>query len=409
MNFDNLLRWARENERILAICGSTILVMAGQGMTSPILPLYARSFGVSTAVVGLTITFFALARLVLNLPAGALADRRGRRLLLISGPIVLAVGMVGSGLAVSIWDLLAWRFVSGAGSALYMTAAQLYILDISAPDRRGRNLSYNAGALLAGVAIGPALGGIIAEFTNFRVPFLVVGVFSLSAAVYSYFRLEETLQPRAEPDPLESAQPTDTPEVAPPTFLHFGSFVALCAISFAMFSIRSGARGVLVPLLAIDEFGLSEGQLGAMLGATSLLGLVLIGPAGQAADRLGRKRTIVPTGFIAAAGTAAIVLSPTVAWLTASLFLLAFGTSLTGPAQYAFIADLTSEQGRGRALGLYRSAGDVGFLASPPLVGWIADTWSIDTALLLNGAVVAIAAMIMLVVAREPDAPTRAG
>ena len=158
--------WLRSNERILAICGSTILVMAGQGMTGPILPLFARSFGVSTAVVGLTITVFALARLVLNLPAGAWADRSGRRPLLISGPLILTVGMIGSGLSQTIWQLLVWRFVAGAGSALYMSAAQLYILDISTPDRRGRNLSYNAGALLAGVAIGPVIGGVVAQLTN---------------------------------------------------------------------------------------------------------------------------------------------------------------------------------------------------------------------------------------------------
>lgn len=378
--------------------------MIGQGMTGPILPLYARSFGVSTAVIGLTITFFALARLILNIPAGRLADSKGRRLLLISGPVVLAIGMVGSGLAFSIWDLLAWRFVAGAGSALYMSAAQLYILDISPPERRGRNLSYNSAALLAGVALGPAMGGIIAEVTNFRVPFLLVGVFALSAAAYSYFRLEESLAARPPGDTTDADQ-ADSDNAArtnASTFTHVPSFVALCAISFAMFSIRAGGRGVLVPLLAIDEFGLSEGELGVILGATSLVGLAMIGFAGQAADRIGRKRTIVPTGVIAAVATLALVVSPTVGWLTASLFLLAFGTAVTGPAQYAFVADITSDHGRGRALGLYRSAGDIGFLSAPPILGWLADQTSIGVALATNAAVVAVATLLMVVLSREP-------
>jgi MFS family permease len=60
--------------------------MAGQGVTGPVLPLFARDFGVATSTVGLTITFFALARLIFNLPAGYMADRFGRRLLLVGGP-----------------------------------------------------------------------------------------------------------------------------------------------------------------------------------------------------------------------------------------------------------------------------------------------------------------------------------
>lgn len=405
--------WFRTNERILAICGSTILVMAGQSMTGPILPLFARSFGVSTAVVGLTITLFALARLVLNLPAGAWADRSGRRPLLIWGPIILTIGMVGSGLSQSIWQLLAWRFVAGAGSALYMSASQLYVLDISTPDRRGRNLSYTSGALLAGVAIGPVIGGVVAQVTNLRVPFFVVGGFTLAAAVYSMLRLDETLG-AGEADERDGAEGTGSvpstedgskePESAPPALglvRHMPSFLAVCFVSFAMFTIRSGTRGVMVPLIGIDEFGLSEGELGSILGLTSLVGLALIGPAGQAADRLGRKRTIVPTGSLAAVGCVAVALAPTVGLLIGALLLLAFGTALTSPAQYAFVADLTEEKTRGRALALYRSAGDIGLLASPPLLGWIADGASIDAAILVSGLIVGTSAVAFAAFARE--------
>jgi len=378
--------------------------MAGQGITGPILPLYARSFDVSTATVGLTITVFAFARLLVNLPAGTMADRHGRRLLLVGGPLVLSLGMIGSGLSVTIWDLLAWRFVAGAGSALYMTGAQLYILDVSSPDRRGRNLSYNSGALLAGLAIGPAIGGIVAELTNFRVPFLLVGGLAVGAAAYSYLRLDESLGARRVPAPSSGDEPAPAPTWS---FLGSSTYLAICFMSLAMFATRSGTRATLVPLLGTDEFGLSEGELGALLGATASIGLILIGPAGFAADRIGRKRTIVPTGLAAAAGTFAIALSPSVAWLTASLFLLSFGTSVTGPAQYALVADIASEEQRGRALGVYRSAGDVGFLIAPPFLGWLSDATSIDTALVVNGCLVAGAALIVLVVAREPTRPFR--
>ena len=107
----------REHERLLMISISTVLVMAGQGVISPILPLYARQFGVGAAAVGLTLTVFALARLLLNVPLGLLSDRYGRRLLLVGGPVITAVGMIGSGLAPTFAQLLLWRFVAGRARA----------------------------------------------------------------------------------------------------------------------------------------------------------------------------------------------------------------------------------------------------------------------------------------------------
>ncbi len=118
-----LLQRLRASEELIILCGATFLVMAGQGVVSPVIPLYAKDFGVSAAAVGLTLTVFALARLIVNVPAGMIADRFGRRVLLVGGPMITSVGMIGSGLADSIGELLLWRFVAGAGSAFYMSGA----------------------------------------------------------------------------------------------------------------------------------------------------------------------------------------------------------------------------------------------------------------------------------------------
>ena len=65
-----LIERLRVEEKLLVLCGATFLVMAGQGVVSPVLPLYAREFGVGTTMIGLTITTFAAARLLMNVPAG---------------------------------------------------------------------------------------------------------------------------------------------------------------------------------------------------------------------------------------------------------------------------------------------------------------------------------------------------
>src|SRR3972149_8046176 len=80
-----VVRPLAENQTLLILCATTVVVMMGQGIISPVLPLYAQSFGVGTAMIGLTIAVFGAARLVVNLPAGVLSERYGRRLLLFGG------------------------------------------------------------------------------------------------------------------------------------------------------------------------------------------------------------------------------------------------------------------------------------------------------------------------------------
>ena len=120
----------RGNQRLLILCATTVIVMMGQGIISPVLPLYAKSFGVTTAMIGLTISVFGAARLVLNLPADFLSERFGRRLLLVGGPAITALGSLLSGLAPDLWLLLVFRFLAGAGSAMYMTGAMILLVDI---------------------------------------------------------------------------------------------------------------------------------------------------------------------------------------------------------------------------------------------------------------------------------------
>src|SRR3989337_972324 len=94
-----VVRPLAENQTLLILCVTTVVVMMGWGIMSPVLPLYAQSFGVGTAMVGLTITAVGGARLLVNLPAGVISERYGRRVLLFGGPAVTVVASVAGGLA----------------------------------------------------------------------------------------------------------------------------------------------------------------------------------------------------------------------------------------------------------------------------------------------------------------------
>ncbi len=382
------------------------MVMAGQGVVSPVLPLYARDFGVSTATVGLTLTAFGIARLVLNIPAGALAERYGRRLLLVGGPLVTAVGMIGSGAAQDIGQLLAWRLVAGAGSALYMTGAQIYVVDIAPVELRARFVAINQGALLVGVSVGPALGGLLADGIGLRAPFVVVGVAALLTAVYGWFRLPETRDgAHAERDAEMGGLPaTGDGERRWRTIAKLAGrrdFLAVGLVTAAIFTARAGARQTLMPLIGVEELGMSAGDLGLVFSLSGIIGLILIGPAASVADRFGRKIAIVPTTLFAAVGITVVAASSTVAVFVVGSVVMAMGTGVSGPAPAAYVADLAPADMRGLAMGIYRTFGDLGVVVAPPLLGALADLTSLHTALYVDAVFVAATALWFLYAASE--------
>ena len=387
----------QEFEKLLVLCFATFLVMAGQGVIGPVLPLYAKNFGVSATVVGLTLTVFALARLILNVPAGMIADRFGRRILLIGGPILTSIGMFGSGFAGDIWSLLIWRFIAGGGSAFYMSGALIYLIDIAPSDRRARYVATNQWALSVGVALGPGIGGLVAERWGLAAPFHVVGVIALVAATYAIFRLPETRNSTAR------ASESKSPVRDAALIIRSAPFVAIAFVTGTIFMTRAGTRATLVPLHADDTLGWGPGEIGLVFTATGIMTLFTLWPATWATENIGRASVIMFSGLAAALGTLVIAASSTPLWFVMGNIILTLGTGTAGPAPAAFVADLFPEELRGLGIGLYRSAGDVGFVIGPPALGWLSDNASMSVAFQTAGCLVGVAGACFVLITRRSE------
>ena len=194
----NLAGFLKENRRVADICVTTALLMAGHSCVAPVLPLFADEFGATAAQVGMTLSAFAAARLVLNVPCGVIADRHGRKPLIVAGPLITAVGMLGSAACTGLPELFFWRFIAGAGSAVYMAGAQALLADASTPANRARVLGANQAAVLAGAAVGPALGGLMSGVMELgvRSPFVAVGMTCALAGWHAARTVPETLKSR---------------------------------------------------------------------------------------------------------------------------------------------------------------------------------------------------------------------
>lgn len=380
----------------MAVSISTALVMTGQGMAGPVLPVFARQFGVSLAAVGTTMAAFGLARLLLNVPLGSLADRWGRRFLLVGGPIVLAASMVWAGVAGGIVELTLARFVGGAGSAMYMTGALVYVTDISTPANRGRLIGFNQGALLFGQAIGPGIGGLIADAFGIRAPFFAVGAGALLAGIYGFFRLEET-RPAVPPAPREGragGSPWRRLLTSP-------GFPAIALVNFVIFFSRASSRNTLLPLAAVNLFGLSLGQVGLVLTAMAIINLVLLPTASIMSDRHGHLRAITPSMAGTALGLGLFALASHLWIFLVGVGVLAVASAVAGPAPSAFAAEVVPDDIRGFSLGMFRTAGDFGLLLGPPLLGWVADVGGYASAFAVNAALVVVITLVFFVATRR--------
>jgi multidrug resistance protein len=406
----NRFNHLRENEGLIILCVEVALMMMGIGLVSPILPQYARTFGVSITMVGLLITVFAVARIIVDIPAGRLTNTIGRRPILIVGPLIQVVSSIGCGLAVNYWMLLSFRFIQGIGSAMYTTAAMVMLADISTPANRGRLMSYYQGSLLLGSGLGPVLGGFIAQYLGLSAPFFAYAVFVFFAGLWAYLRLPET-RPASPAQEAALAATNSNSDPAPSStsstrelsaLLRNFDFILISIVTFGVFFMRQGAQNEILPLLGAERLGLNPGEIGLALTLVAVMQFVTIFPAGRLSDRFGRKVVITPGCLIAAASLVMLAQSYSYRFLLLTCLVMGLGIGTSGPTPSAYVADIIPRESYGIAMGTYRAISDLGFATGPVILGWLADIKDFRFALLSNSLFLFLIVLVFQLRAKEP-------
>ena len=115
------------------LVSANVVVALGYGVVAPVLPQYARHFGVTISAATFVITAFALMRLVAAPPAGFLVQRLGERRVYISGLIIVALSTAACAFAHTYWQLLLFRSLGGLGSAMFTVSSLGLMIRISPP------------------------------------------------------------------------------------------------------------------------------------------------------------------------------------------------------------------------------------------------------------------------------------
>jgi DHA1 family multidrug resistance protein-like MFS transporter len=383
-----------QHDRILVVMCALIAVnQLGFGGIVPVMALYARSFGVLQSAIGLAIAIYGLARFLVAIPTGQLADRFGRRATLVLGGVVTAVGNLLCAYAPSFPALVAARFIAGAGAAMILVTGVIVLADITTPAHRGRTMAIYQGVFTFAVGVGPLPGGFLAERFGLHAPFLVYAVSGLLAAAVAWFHIPETRDLRlAESTSAATGLPRFGAQIRILT-RHTG-FVLVSLISFTSAVARTGALFNVIPVLAHDRLALTTEHIGLGLALASVVGLALAYPAGVLVDRFGRKVVIVPSTIVSGIALVLFLIAPSYGWFLAGCVAWSVAAGVSGAAPAAYAADVAPPGMNAAAMSAYRMLSDLGYVVGPIALGAITDLFGIESALAGTAALLVAVALL---------------
>jgi MFS family permease len=405
--------------QFVLLVGINALVGAMVGQERSILPLLAeREFGLTSASAALTfLVAFGLAKAFANLAAGALADRNGRKPVLVVGWIIaLPVPLLIIAAPDWSWVVLA-NVLLGISQGMTWSTTVIMKVDLVGPARRGLALGLNEAAGYMAVAGAALVTGLIAESAGLRPApfFLGLAVAGLGLGASALF-VRETRGHAA----LESSIGGFASAGGSPSAPGWRAVVRRTSIGdrrlFAasqaglVNNLNDGMAWGLLPLFFATR-GLPLVEI-AILAATypALWGLLQVG-TGAWSDRVGRRPLIVSGMLIQAAAIGVIAAGDGfVTWLAAAAA-LGVGTALVYPTLIAVVADVAAPTWRASAIGVYRLWRDLGFAVGAVVSGFVADAAGMPAAIWFVAGLTALSAVVaaMFLDETRPTGPRRVG
>jgi MFS transporter, DHA1 family, multidrug resistance protein len=403
MSPDSGIRTIVSDRAVMTVVAVAFVLMLGGGIVLPILPLYARSFGVGYTETGILISAYGGARLLVDLAAGPAVDRWGERTCAAVGLVGVAVGSLLTALAPVFALAVVFWAGAGAGSALVIAALYSHLLRVVPKERMARTLSIFYGSFNAGFVAGSFLAGVIASALGLAAPLLFsAGLAAVAAGVYLRFVPPATR--RLEPPELTAEEVLVERDVGAVRkwrtsvndLLRTPGFVTVIATNFAYLWVVAAVLDTLVPLFAKEELGMSTHAIGVVFALVLVTEFTVLYPAGVLADRRGRKPVLVPALAALALLCASFGWADTAIVLGVLMALSGFAFGFAGVPPAAMLADVVPEERSGTGVGVFRFWGDVGFTIGPLVAGLTTTAFGFETAFAVAAAPAAIALVFAL-------------
>jgi MFS family permease len=372
-------------------------------------PLAKHTFGVVSILY--TVSFvaaFGAVKAVMNLVAGRLSDRLGRKQILLIGwgfalPYALLIIF-----AQAWWWVVAANLFLGVNQGLTWSMSVTAKIDLVGPAGRGLAVGLDESAGYVGTGLGGLAAGLLVSSYGLRpAPYLLALGVVAAGALITFGPARETLPwARAEAARHHGAHTnaTATPgvkQLARYMSWHDRSMLAVCQAGMVNKFADSLVIGFF-PLYFLHH-GLSVANVGVLVGVYAWVwGLGQV-PTGWLADRIGRKWPITTGTFLIGAGIAIIASTsaPAVWYLGATV--MGLGMALAYPNLITAVGDSAHPAWRGGALGVYRLWRDSGYALGPLVLGGIAALAGISAALWAGAALLGASTLVLLALLRETE------
>lgn len=374
----------------------------GFGVVIPILPFLARDdLGASGFEYGLIIAIYSLMQFLFAPIWGTLSDQYGRRPIILIGLGGSSIGFAIFSFSTSLWILYLARAVAGIFTAATLTVANAYISDSTPPDKRGGAFGLIAAAFGLGFALGPAVGGFLADQNIYGLSgYMLAGFFSASLALINLigaiFYLPESL-------PVENRKTTRSmkPQIFSPTeFKRITSHPGI-SLFFIIFSMMSFGFSMLIAAFSVyapeKDGSVDATALGIYFTYVGLLLFLsqtfLIKPM----IRWFGEENVVKLGIFGIfIGFVALPFAPTFPWMFLTNTPIFFGLSMASPSLTSLISKLAPSQEQGSIMGFNQGFASLSRVIGPLIAGIIFDI-QITYPFILGAVIFAIVSIIAII------------
>jgi len=361
------------NRVLLAVSVSVCAAFIGLGMIVPVRVLYAEKQGASIAVISAMASAYMVSNFLFQYPGGWLADRWGRRQMMVVSLVAQAVLSLVYLSITDPWLFVILRFVEGMAAAAFMPSARALLSDTIPDEKRGEAFGIFGAFLNAGFLLGPALGGLLAGM-GYSAAFIGAALFRVVAVALVIFLIKSDRQQKKvveqETFTVRRSELFALPLVGA-YLLAFGDFLYV------------GFDTTLVPLW-MNRLGASITWIGISYMCWSLPGILLAPFTGKLADRRRRSTLILFFGLAQVPVYLAYGLLDTF-WPLLPLFVVhgAFWIFVQ-PAVDSHLANASVGQARARIQGLFAGAGLMGGFVGASCFGFLYD-WDFHSPLFAIG------------------------
>ena len=400
-----MAEWRRNLYLLFAI---QVLSVAGFSLVFPFLPLYVEELGVSTrgSVAfwsGMVFSSQAVTMMLSSPIWGAVADRYGRKPMLVRATLGGAVMIVMMGYAQSAEQLVLIRMVQGLFTGVVSATSALVAATVP-KEKSGESLGLIQTGIWVGVAVGPLIGGLVSEALGYRASFWVTGAALTLAAVAVIVFVREDFEP---PPPKERVKFWEG-------YKKLLRAPDMGSLYFATF-LQSLGRSVTMPLMAfffVDLLATSRGAVaitGLSMGAKAAIGSVSAVYLGKIGDRLGHEK-VLTAGALSAVLVYMAQIFVTEAWqLLVLQALVGISAGAIMPATSALLNLRTPHGAHGTTFGLNNSVTSGGRLLAPILGAAVFPLIGMPGVFALNTVVYVVLALAALYIWRKSVAAVTLG